>query len=136
MWRGLGVAGCCAPCQGSMEVWGVARCIGDVAGQRWWGLGVTVRRRVAGCSWRSGVLHHVGDVAGWRWQGLGVAGGMGVSNGGALHAMLGQHGGGLVIEVLRAVLGQHAEGLVHCVGAARWVGGGGISGHDEGGLCA
>ncbi|KAH8987707.1 hypothetical protein EDB86DRAFT_2832211 [Lactarius hatsudake] len=61
-------------------------------------------------------------------------GGVGVRGGGALPAMLGWRGGGLAVEVLRVVLGR--RGLARRVGAAKWVGGGGVSGQDGGGSCA
>ncbi|KAH9025744.1 hypothetical protein EDB85DRAFT_1893734 [Lactarius pseudohatsudake] len=118
MWRGLGVAvsrrvaGCCA------LRWG------DMAGGRWRGLGMAVSRRVAcrvGVAWGSvmaGALRAAlkgrggsvgsctlrwGDVVGCCAP---CRGGVGVSGGGALRAMLGWRGGGLAVEVLRAVLGQ------------------------------
>ncbi|KAH8990949.1 hypothetical protein EDB83DRAFT_2325458 [Lactarius deliciosus] len=146
-----------------MVRWGVVHRIGDVAGRQWQGLGVAVSRHVAGCCapcWGSvevrGVACRIGDMAGRWWRGLGVTGGMGVSDGGALCAVLGQRGGGLAIEVLRAMLGRHSglavagcwgrdrsgscarmacnvQGLARRVGVARWVGSGGISGHDGGG---
>ncbi|KAH9004869.1 hypothetical protein EDB86DRAFT_2825269 [Lactarius hatsudake] len=87
-------------------------------------------------------------------------GGVEVSSGRALHAVLGWHSGGLAVEVLCAVLGWHgglavvgcwgrdgsglcaqmacnvqAKGLPCHVGAVRWVGGGGVLGQDGGGLC-
>ncbi|KAH8979287.1 hypothetical protein EDB86DRAFT_2836004 [Lactarius hatsudake] len=45
--------------------------------------------------------------------------------------MLGRRGGGLAVEVLRVVLGRRS--LARRVGAAKWVGGGGVSGQDGGG---
>ncbi|KAH9016939.1 hypothetical protein EDB85DRAFT_1897872 [Lactarius pseudohatsudake] len=131
---GVGAAGCCAPC------WG------DVAGS-WRGgesacggvLHAALRRRggsVVTGSWRGGestgggvlraALRRCGGLAAvgsWRggawWVGRvlhDVAGGRG--------AILGRRGGGWAVEVLRAVLGR--RGFACHVGAARWVGGGGV----------
>ncbi|KAH9075527.1 hypothetical protein EDB83DRAFT_2311989 [Lactarius deliciosus] len=154
-WRGLGVTvsrcvvGCCALCRGSVEVRGVV--------PRW--------QRGGSAVWCGGCCAMLwGDVTGSCCAVLGWRAGdarrvrvaWGVSDGGALCAMLGQRGGGLAIEVLCAVLGQHGglavagcwgrdrsgscaqmacnvQGLAHRVGVARWVGSGGISGHDGGG---
>ncbi|KAH9161060.1 hypothetical protein EDB89DRAFT_1914122 [Lactarius sanguifluus] len=128
-WRGFGVVvircvvGCCVPCWGGTGVGGG------------WGLACHVEG-----AWRvGGVLACVGS--GWRWAWCAALRWRGGSVG-SWRAVLGRRGGLAVagwrgrMEVARVHEWAAISRVLHHVGAARWVGGGGVSEQDGGGLRA
>ncbi|KAH9172459.1 hypothetical protein EDB89DRAFT_1906139 [Lactarius sanguifluus] len=140
-WRGLGVcwvgvavswrvAGCCAPCRGG------------VGASRGWALRATLKGRggLAG-SWRvlgrgggesvgGGVLRAVLGWRGGRWR-LGLA--CCVEAAWRVGGVLACRVGSVRMEVVRVHEWAAISRVLCCVGAARWVGGGGVAGQDGGG---
>ncbi|KAH9173870.1 hypothetical protein EDB89DRAFT_1905030 [Lactarius sanguifluus] len=141
MWRGLGVcwvgvavswrvAGCCAPCRGGVGAghgWALRATLkgrGGSAGS-WHVLGRGGGELVGG-----GVLRAVLGWRGGRWR-LGLA--CHVEAAWRVGGVLACRVGSVRMEVVRVHEWAAISRVLRRVGAARWVGGGGVAGQDGGG---